>query len=244
MFRSIPRRIPRRLPTPSSTSRLALRSFTCGYPRMSVPPLSAVEPPVSTALPCDSYQLLSTADKAGAAEDALYEQQIKDVEAWWKSPRFEGIKRPYSAADVVSKRGSLQQTYPSSLMARKLFNLLNERAAEGKPVHTMGAIDPVQMTQQAPNQEVLYISGWACSSLLTTTHEVSPDMGDYPYNTVPNQVQRLFKAQQLHDRKNWDARRKMTPEERKSTPYVDFMRPIIADGDTGYAMRLNPGKTH
>ncbi|PIG89663.1 isocitrate lyase [Aspergillus arachidicola] len=201
---------------------------------MSVPPLSAVEPPVSTALPCDSYQLLSTADKAGAAEDALYEQQIKDVEAWWKSPRFEGIKRPYSAADVVSKRGSLQQTYPSSLMARKLFNLLNERAAEGKPVHTMGAIDPVQMTQQAPNQEVLYISGWACSSLLTTTHEVSPDMGDYPYNTVPNQVQRLFKAQQLHDRKNWDARRKMSPEERKSTPYVDFMRPIIADGDTGH----------
>ncbi|GAB1197080.1 hypothetical protein APSETT444_006365 [Aspergillus pseudonomiae] len=201
---------------------------------MSVPPLSAVEPPVSTALPSDSYQLLSTIDKAGAAEDALYEQQIKDVEAWWQSPRFEGIKRPYSAADVVSKRGSVQQTYPSSLMARKLFNLLNERAAEGKPVHTMGAIDPVQMTQQAPNQEVLYISGWACSSLLTTTHEVSPDMGDYPYNTVPNQVQRLFKAQQLHDRKNWDARRKLTPEERKSTPYVDFMRPIIADGDTGH----------
>ncbi|KAE8146748.1 isocitrate lyase [Aspergillus avenaceus] len=234
MLRSIPRRIPRRLPTPSSTSRVALRSFTCGYPRMSAPSLPAVEPPVSSTLPCDSYQLLSTADKAGVNEDSLYEQQIKDVEAWWKSPRFEGIKRPYTAADVVSKRGSLQQQYPSSLMARKLFNLLNERAAEGKPVHTMGAIDPVQMTQQAPNQEVLYISGWACSSLLTSTNEVSPDFGDYPYNTVPNQVQRLFKAQQLHDRKNWDARRKMTPEQRKTTPYVDFLRPIVADGDTGH----------
>lgn len=99
----------------------------------SVPP---VNPPVSTTLPSDSYQLLSTSDKAGDAEDALYEQQIKDVQAWWNSPRFDGIKRPYSAADVVSKRGSLQQSYPSSLMARKLFNLLNERAAEGKPVHT------------------------------------------------------------------------------------------------------------
>ncbi|KKA17746.1 Isocitrate lyase [Rasamsonia emersonii CBS 393.64] len=119
-------------------------------------------------------------------------------------------------------------------MARKLFNLLNERAAEGKPVHTMGAIDPVQMTQQAPNQEVLYVSGWACSSLLTTTNEVSPDFGDYPYNTVPNQVQRLFKAQQLHDRKHWDARRKLSPEQRKSTPYIDYLRPIIADGDTGH----------
>lgn len=201
---------------------------------MSPSSLPPVQPAVSSTLPGDSYQLLSTADKAGAAEDALYEQQIKDVEAWWNSPRYEGIKRPYSAADVVSKRGSLQQSYPSSLMARKLFNLLNERAAENKPVHTMGAIDPIQMTQQAPNQEVLYISGWACSSTLTTTNEVSPDFGDYPYNTVPNQVERLFKAQQLHDRKNWDARRKLTPEQRKSTPYVDYMRPIIADGDTGH----------
>jgi len=119
-------------------------------------------------------------------------------------------------------------------MARKLFNLLEERANEGKPVHTMGAIDPVQMTQQAPNQEVLYISGWACSSVLTTTNEVSADFGDYPYNTVPNQVQRLFKAQQLHDRKHWDIRRKMSVEERKNTPYTDYMRPIIADGDTGH----------
>lgn len=99
---------------------------------------------------------------------------------------------------------------------------------------TVGAIDPVQMTQQAANQEILYVSGWACSSLLTSTNEVSPDFGDYPYNTVPNQVQRLFKAQSMHDRKQWDNRRKLTPDQRKATPYIDYMRPIVADGDTGY----------
>ena len=98
----------------------------------------------------------------------------------------------------------------------------------------MGAIDPVQMTQQAAHQEVLYVSGWSCSSVLTSTNEVSPDFGDYPYNTVPNQVQRLFKAQQLHDRKHWDARRRMTQEQRSSTKYIDYLRPIIADGDTGH----------
>ncbi|OJJ43052.1 hypothetical protein ASPZODRAFT_1207874 [Penicilliopsis zonata CBS 506.65] len=246
MFRTASRRVSRPLPLPVRPRALVAspsRTFTGGYPRMSSPPhsfsssqstLPTVVPPVSTVLPSDSYQLLATGDKAGAAEDALYEQQIKDVEAWWSSPRFEGIRRPYSAADIVSKRGSLQQTYPSSLMARKLFNLLNERAAQGEPVHTMGAIDPVQMTQQAANQEVLYISGWACSSLLTTTNEVSPDFGDYPYNTVPNQVQRLFKAQQLHDRKQWDSRRKLSADERKTTPYVDYLRPIVADGDTGH----------
>lgn len=90
------------------------------------------------------------------------------------------------------------------------------------------------MTQQAPHQEVLYISGWACSSLLTSTNEVSPDFGDYPYNTVPNQVQRLAKAQSMHDRKQWDARRGMTAEERSKTPYTDYLRPIVADGDTGH----------
>jgi len=98
----------------------------------------------------------------------------------------------------------------------------------------VGAIDPVQMTQMAENQEVLYVSGWACSSVLTSTNEVSPDLGDYPYNTVPNQVQRLFKAQQLHDRRHWDARRSLTKEQREKTPYIDYMRPIIADADTGH----------
>lgn len=196
--------------------------------------LPKVESPVSAPMESDRFQLLSTAEKVGPAEDELYQKQVESVKSWWSSPRYEGIKRPYTAEDVVSKRGALQQIYPSSLMARKLFNLLKERGAAGQPLHTMGAIDPVQMTQQAPNQEVLYISGWACSSVLTTTNEVSADFGDYPYNTVPNQVQRLFKAQQLHDRKNFDERRKLSAEQRQITPYIDYLRPIIADGDTGH----------
>ncbi|KAI0602661.1 isocitrate lyase [Biscogniauxia sp. FL1348] len=233
MLRRVTSRAPRFASRPARASpcRIPLRSLAMTATRMSLPPVS---PPVSATLPSDSFQLLPEASKAGAAEDALYEQQIKDVEAWWASPRFEGIKRPYTAADVVSKRGSQMQSYPSSLMARKLFNLVKERGAAGEPIHTLGAIDPVQMTQQAPHQEVLYISGWACSSTLTTTNEVSPDFGDYPYNTVPNQVQRLAKAQSMHDRKQWDLRRKMTAEERKQTPYVDYLRPIVADGDTGH----------
>jgi isocitrate lyase len=103
---------------------------------MSASPLKPVEHPVSSALPADSFQLLPEASKAGQAEDALFEEQVQQVKDWWASPRYKGIKRPYSAEDVVSKRGALQQTYPSSLMARKLFNLFEERAAQGKPVHT------------------------------------------------------------------------------------------------------------
>ena len=114
---------------------------------------------------------------------------------------------PYSATDVVKHRGSLPANtsiYPSSYQARKLFNLLEENFKNGTPLHTLGVIDPVQMSQLARcrNIKVAYISGWACSSTLVgSTNEVSPDFGDYPYDTVPNQVERIFKAQQLHDRK-------------------------------------------
>ncbi|KAH6724914.1 isocitrate lyase [Leptodontidium sp. MPI-SDFR-AT-0119] len=231
MLRRVASTVPRRVAAARS-SNIYIRNLSISTQRMSA--LKPLENPISATLPSDSFQLLPESQKAGAAEDALYEQQLKDVEAWWASPRYEGIKRPYSAEAVVSKRGSQLQSYPSSVMARKLFNLIKEREAKGEPIHTMGAIDPVQMTQQAPNQEVLYISGWACSSVLTTTNEVSPDFGDYPYNTVPNQVQRLAKAQSMHDRKHWDARRKLSPEQRAKTPYVDYLRPIIADGDTGH----------
>ncbi|KAK3939758.1 isocitrate lyase [Diplogelasinospora grovesii] len=244
MLRSVVVRAPRRAVSVRSPSHLCV-SFAIGRAgrrllsttaasRMASSQLPPVDPPLSTAFSSDAYQLLPEAQKAGAAEDALLQQQIREVEAWWASPRFAGIKRDWTAADVVSKRGSLQQSYPSSVMARKLWNLVREREAAGKPIHTLGAIDPVQMTQQAPHQEVLYISGWACSSVLTTTNEVSPDFGDYPYNTVPNQVQRMFKAQSMHDRKHWHARSQMSAEQRAKTPYIDYFRPIVADGDTGH----------
>jgi isocitrate lyase len=97
--------------------------------------LTPVEPPLPSPQATDAFQLLSTEEKA-SSEDDIFNAQVQQVKDWWVSPRYEGIKRPYSAETVVSKRGSLQQVYPSSLMARKLFNLLEERAKEGKPVHT------------------------------------------------------------------------------------------------------------
>lgn len=169
-------------------------------------------------------------------EAALFEEAVKDVENWLASPRFKGIQRPYTARDIVSKRGSFSVQPPaSSLTADKLFALFTKHAENQTVAHTMGAIDPVQMTQMVRDQEVIYVSGWACSSVLTTcNNEVGPDLADYPYTTVPNQVQRIFKAQLHHDRKHFDERCHMSAEQRSKTPYVDYLRPIIADGDTGH----------
>jgi isocitrate lyase len=133
MLRRAATTIPRRV-VAARSANIFPRNFSISVQRMSV--LKPLDNPISAALPSDSFQLLPESQKAGAAEDALYDQQIKDVEVWWASPRYEGIKRPYSAADVVSKRGSQLQSYPSSVMARKLFNLIKEREAKGEPIHT------------------------------------------------------------------------------------------------------------
>ena len=93
--------------------------------------------PFSASVPAaDAFQLLPESQKTGTAEDELYDAQLKEVEAWWASPRYKGIKRPYSAADVVSKRGTQKISYPSSVMATKLFDLIKEREAKGDPIHT------------------------------------------------------------------------------------------------------------
>ncbi len=123
-----------KVPRPAMVARPAARAFSISLTRMNI--LKPLENPISRPLQSDAFQLLPESQKAGAAEDALYESQIKEVQEWWASPRYDGIKRPYSAADVVSKRGSQLQSYPSSVMARKLFNLIKEREAKGEPIHT------------------------------------------------------------------------------------------------------------
>jgi isocitrate lyase len=41
-------------------------------------------------------------------------------------------------------------------------------------------------------------------------------------------------AQLFHDRKQREYRSGLSAAERAKTPYVDYLRPIIADGDTGH----------
>lgn len=131
----------------------------------------------SSAVP--SLPLLPLKPLSVQAETAEFNERVAKLQSFFSSPRFAHITRPYSAADVASKQGSLPVLpLQSTLLSDKLFNLLSEAASEARPVHTMGAIDPVQMTQMAPHQEIIYVSGWACSSVLTTgSNEVGPDFG-------------------------------------------------------------------
>jgi isocitrate lyase len=112
-------------------------------------------------------------------EATLFRERVESVNRFFNLPRFASLKRPYTAESIVIKQGSHEPLpMQSALMANKLYTLMEKASKEGKPLHTMGAIDPIQMTQMAKYQEVLYVSGWACSSVLTTgNNEVGPDYG-------------------------------------------------------------------
>ncbi|CAI0550593.1 unnamed protein product [Linum tenue] len=167
-------------------------------------------------------------------EEGRFEAEVAEVQAWWNSERFKLTHRPYSAKDVVALRGNLHQSYGSNEMAKKLWRTLKTHQANATASRTFGALDPVQVTMMAKHLDTIYVSGWQCSSTHTSTNEPGPDLADYPYDTVPNKVEHLFYAQQYHDRKQREARMSMSREERARTPYIDYLKPIIADGDTGF----------
>ncbi|KAM7269909.1 hypothetical protein ACFE04_029123 [Oxalis oulophora] len=167
-------------------------------------------------------------------EEGRFETEVAEVQAWWNTERFKLTKRPYSARDVVALRGNLQQSYGSDQMAKKLWLTLKTHQANGSASRTFGSLDPVQVTMMGKYLDSIYVSGWQCSSTHTSTNEPGPDLADYPYDTVPNKVEHLFYAQQYHDRKQREARMSMSREERARTQYVDYLKPIIADGDTGF----------
>uniref|UniRef100_A0A0D9WZP4 Isocitrate lyase n=1 Tax=Leersia perrieri TaxID=77586 RepID=A0A0D9WZP4_9ORYZ len=167
-------------------------------------------------------------------EEGRFEAEVAEVEAWWKTDRFRLTKRPYTARDVVLLRGTLRQSYASGDMAKKLWLTLKSHQAQGTASRTFGALDPVQVTMMAKHLDTIYVSGWQCSSTHTSTNEPGPDLADYPYDTVPNKVEHLFFAQLYHDRKQREARMSLPRSERAHEPYVDYLKPIIADGDTGF----------
>jgi isocitrate lyase len=124
----------------------------------------------------------------------------------------------------------------SSQQSDKLWKLLVSLQQCRGYSHTFGALDPVQVIQMAPHLSTIYVSGWQCSSTASTTNEPGPDFADYPMNTVPNKVDQLVRAQLHHDRRQQQERSQaiLAGSNNSLGPYVDYLRPVIADADTGH----------
>ncbi|KAF2399402.1 isocitrate lyase and phosphorylmutase [Trichodelitschia bisporula] len=167
-------------------------------------------------------------------EEQQFQAEVAAVQKWWADERWRYTKRPFTAEQIVSKRGNLTIQYPSNAQSKKLWNILESRYKNKEASFTYGCLDPVMVTQMAKYLDTVYVSGWQCSSTASSTDEPGPDLADYPMTTVPNKVQHLWFAQLFHDRKQREERLTTPKSQRSKVANTDFLRPIIADADTGH----------
>lgn len=156
------------------------------------------------------------------------EQAIADLErAWGTEPRWQGIQREYTAAEVVRLQGSVRVEYTlAQLGAEKFWQLVNEHTL----INALGALTGNQAMQQVKaGLKAIYCSGWQVAGDANEAGEVYPDQSLYPVNSVPSLVRRINNALQRADQ--------IESSEGKCT--VDWYAPIVADAEAGFGGILN-----
>jgi isocitrate lyase len=174
--------------------------------------------------------------KEGTDMALTREQQIQAIEKdWAENPRWKGIKRGYSAEDVVNLRGSLQPTHTLAQRgADKLWELIHGGAKKGY-VNCLGALTGGQAVQQAKaGIEAIYLSGWQVAADNNLSSTMYPDQSLYPANSVPSVVERINNSFARADQIQWA--NKVGPEDKG---FIDYFLPIVADAEAGFGGVLN-----
>ncbi|WP_447830085.1 isocitrate lyase [Aeromonas salmonicida] len=164
------------------------------------------------------------------------EQQIQAIEKdWAENPRWKGIKRGYSAEDVVNLRGSLQPVHTLAQRgADKLWELIHGSAKKGY-VNCLGALTGGQAVQQAKaGIEAIYLSGWQVAADNNLSSTMYPDQSLYPANSVPSVVERINNSFARADQIQWA--NKVGPHD---AGFIDYFLPIVADAEAGFGGVLN-----
>jgi len=164
------------------------------------------------------------------------QQQIEALEKdWATNPRWKGVKRGYTAADVVRLRGSLQPEYTLAQRGAKvLWDKVNGGAKKGY-VNAFGAITAGQAMQQAKaGLEAVYLSGWQVAADGNTSETMYPDQSLYAYDSVPTMVRRINNTFKRADEIQWS--RGINPGDEG---FIDYFLPIVADAEAGFGGVLN-----
>ena len=147
---------------------------------------------------------------------------------WNTNPRWEGITRSYTAEDVVSIRNSVDIKHTlAENGSQKLFENLNKK---DEWISALGALSGNQAVQMVKaGLKAIYLSGWqvaADSNLGETTY---PDQSLYPSNSAPTLAKKinnaLLRAEQV--------------DRVEGNNSIDYLVPIIADGEAGFGGTLN-----
>ena len=146
---------------------------------------------------------------------------------WSGNLRWKGIKRPYTAEDVVRLRGSIQIEYTlARLGAERLWNLLHSE----EYVAALGALTGNQAVQQVKaGLKAIYLSGWQVAADANLAGHMYPDQSLYPSNSVPHVVRRINQALQRADQ----------IQAAEGSGHTYWFAPIVADAEAGFGGPLN-----
>ena len=146
---------------------------------------------------------------------------------WAENPRWTGIKRGYSAEEVVRLRGSLHVEHTLARRgAEKLWKLLQKEDF----VPALGALTGNQAMQQVKaGLKAIYLSGWQVAGDANIAGEMYPDQSLYPANSVPLVVKRINNAFTRADQIQWS----------EGKDDIDYFAPIVADAEAGFGGVLN-----
>ncbi|WP_153730565.1 isocitrate lyase [Sporosarcina obsidiansis] len=157
------------------------------------------------------------------------QEQIAQLEkSWAEDSRWKGIKRNYTAEDVVKLRGSLliQNTLAEKGAAR-LWKSLHEEDF----INALGALTGNQAVQQVKaGLQAIYLSGWQVAADANLAGQMYPDQSLYPANSVPAVVKRINQALQRADQ--------IDHAEGREDGF-DWFAPIVADMEAGFGGPLN-----
>lgn len=147
---------------------------------------------------------------------------------WTSNPRWKGIKRPYTAEEVVALQGSYKVEYSIARMgAEKLWNRLQNQSF----VAGLGALTGNQAIQEVEaGLEAIYLSGWQVAADANLAGEMYPDQSLYPANSVPMVVKKINNAL---------LRRDQIQCVNGTQNKLDYLVPIVADAEAGFGGNLN-----
>ena len=161
-------------------------------------------------------------------------KEIKSLEQdWTQNARWKGVKRGYSAEDVVRLRGSLRVEHT---LAKRGAEKLWKRTQEMPFVNSLGALTGNQAVQQVKaGVPAIYLSGWQVAADAHDSLQLYPDQSLYAVSSVPTVVRRLNNALARADQIQW-----MEAAAGKATAgEIDYFAPIVADAESGFGGVLN-----
>lgn len=164
------------------------------------------------------------------------EGEVTQTRTWMEGERFKDTTRVHTARQVVEQQGTVPQDYTVAREAAEQFYArLRELFAEKKSITSFGPYSPGQVVQMKRSGiEGIYLGGWATSAKGSTNEDPGPDLASYPLSQVPEEAAGLVRALLTADKNQKFLRARMSEDDKKHTPEVDFRPFIIADADTGH----------